>query len=464
MARFAKTLAQGNHATRHLGFGMLALCFPMRRVQEILLECDKESRRVRDLPAEVIVFYVIALSLFPGVAYQSVLEWLITGLQWLGNGNFRVSTKGALSRARTRLGEVPLRRIHETLALPIGDNTLPGCFWKGHHLVGIDGSTMAVQDTPENEKEFGRPSNQHGKAAWPQARFVVLAELGTHMVFAARFGVYRDGETVLASSVLDRLRPGMLCLADRLFPGYDLWLQAAATGAHMLWRAKVGLSLRRVEDLPDGSWLAEWKRPRTANPKGPDKQVVRVIEYRLSDPGGSGGTEVYRLITTMLDPAAADARELASLYPERWEIELTIKEGKTVFRKGQVTLRSKTPELVKQEFWGLLLSHYLVRRMMAEAATGRKIDPDTLSYQRSVEIIKSAQGCPVLAIPAKARKVAMAKVIERVGNAKAVSNRGLSKERTIRKKPKCSFPPRGGGKKAVGKKRTAKIEIDFGAK
>ena len=463
MARYAKTLAQGNHATQHLGFGMLALCFPMRKVQAILSDCGKESRRIRDLPAEVVVFYVVALSLFPGVAYQSVLEWLITGLQWLGNGHFRVNTKGALSRARSRLGAEPLRRIHEKLAIPINDEALSGCRWKGFHLVGIDGTTLAVQDTPANGLAFGRSSNQHGSGIWPLARFVALAELGTHMVFAAELGGYHDGETTLAAKVLSHLRPGMLCLADRLFPGYDLWHQAVATGAQLVWRAKAGLSLKRMEDLADGSWLAEWK-PYGAKANDRLKQIVRVVEYRLREPGGETSGETYRLITTLLDPAVAHARELAELYPERWEIELTIKEGKMVLRKGHVTLRSKTPELVRQEFWGLLLAHYLVRRMMAEAASGKQIDPDTLSYQRSVEIIKSAQCGPVLAIPAKIRKAALSLTIKRIGEAKAVSSRGISKERTIRKKPKCDFPVRKSDHKPVAKKRTAKVEIKKSAK
>jgi len=262
--------------------------------------------------------------------------------------------------------------------------------------VAIDGSTIAVQGTASNKKAFGSPSNQHGEGVWPLARFVALAEVGTHMVFTAELGGYHDGETTLAAKVLDKLEAGMLCLADRLFPGYDLWQQAAATGASLLWRAKTGLSLGWVENLSDGSWLAEW-RPSGAKADDPRTQRVRVVEYKLREPEGDGSNpEAYRLITTILDPSLAEARELAQLYPERWKIELTIKESKTILRKGQLTLRSKTAELVRQEFWGLLLAHYLMRKMMAQAAGERGIDPDTLSYDRSIEIIKSAQGCPTL--------------------------------------------------------------------
>jgi hypothetical protein len=443
---------------------MMALCYPMRRVQEIIREQDKNSRRIRDLPAEVVAFYVVALSLFPGVAYESVLEWLITGLQWLEGGEFRVNSKAALSAARTRLGAEVLRQVHRQMAPPINDQTLPGCHWRNHHLVVFDGSTLALQDTEANAREFGRPSNQHGHGTWPLARFVALAEVGTHIVFAAALGGYHDGETTLAAELLDRLQPGMLCLADRLFPGYELWRRAAATGAHLLWRAKTGLPLKHVEDLADGSWLAEW-RPSGAKRGDPRKQVVRVIEYRLRQPEQEvDGQETYRLLTTMLKPEEAPAHELAGLYPQRWEIELTIKEGKTVLRKGQVTLRSKVPELVRQEFWGLLLAHYLVRRMMAEAASGRGIDPDTLSYQRSVEIIKSAQAGPVLVLAPSARKRALAKAVERIGQAKAVSSRGMSKERTVKKKPKCRFPVRKKGSKPVARKRAATVEIKTRAK
>lgn len=187
-------------------------------------------------------------------------------------------------------------------------------------------------------------------------------------------------------------------MADRLSPGYELWKQFSATGADLLWRAKVSVKLKKAETLADGSYLAEWL-PDEERKKGSEAVIVRVIEYRLKDPGlDEDKEEIYRLITTILDPAVATAAELAALYPERWEIEISIKEGKSILRKGRITLRSKTAELVKQEFWGMILAHYLVRKMMAQAALDRKRDPDELSYQRSIEIIKSTQTGPVLSV------------------------------------------------------------------
>lgn len=392
MPRPAKTLSVGNDNTQHLSLGVIALCFPAAAVQNAIEDCGKASRRVRDLPAAVVVYYVIGLSLFPAAGYESVLRWLLCGLQWLDCGTFRVSSKAALSKARQRLGEQPLRKLFDQHAQPFGNPTLKGCYWRKHHLVVVDGSTVALQDTPANDEHFGRSSNQHGKAAWPLARFVVLAEAGTHLIFRAELGRYNDSEVVLAEKVLVGLRKGMVCLADRLFPGLALWKKATATGAHMVWRAKIGLKLERIKTLPDGSWLATWK----SESRGQEDRVgvsVRVVEYRLK--GGDG--EIFRLITSLLDPEEAPANELATLYPQRWEVELAIKESKQVLRTGQITLRSKMPELVKQEFWGLLMAHYIVRKMMAQAALEEDVDPDNLSYQSSVEIIRSSQTGPVLA-------------------------------------------------------------------
>lgn len=398
MARHAKNLSQGNLAIQHLGVGVLSLCFPMERVQAIITDCGKTEKRLRDLPAALVFYYVIALNLFPGVAYQSVLRWLIGGLQWMGNGVFKVACREALSNARQRLGVEPLIRIHEEMARPLANKSIPGSYFKGLLLVAVDGSTLALQDTKDNAETFGRSSNQHGDGAWPLARFVALVECGTHLIFGAKLGGYHDAEVVLAQSLVSRLGPGMLCLADRLFPGYEIWKLFAATGAQLLWRIKKGFPLRKIKALSDGSYLAEWL-PEELKLKGYAPVIVRVIEYKLTSPETKDEEkETYRLITTILDPKVASAKELAENYPQRWEIEITIKESKTILRKGKITLRSKTSELVKQEFWGLMLAHYLVRKIMAQAAMDRKVEPDAISYEGSIEIIKSTQSGPVLSV------------------------------------------------------------------
>ncbi len=410
MPRHAKKIAQGNAAAEHLSAGVLALCFPMPAIQALLADCRALGQRKRDLPPEVMVFFVIAMSLFPDVGYQSVLRWLLNGLHWLGNHSFTLCVKSSLADARRRLGGAPLRRIYEHFAVPLAQRGLRGSYWKNFHLVALDGSTLALQDTPANALKFGRPSNQNGDGAWPLARYVALVEVGTHLIFQAALGTYHDSEITLARKIIGRLRPGMLCLADRLFPGFELWQEASATGCALVWRAKVGLALTHLQTLPDGSWLARWhpskqerKRDRKLQP-----QTVRVVEYQLRDAAAAEGHQeppaVYRLLTTILDPAVADAPALAALYPQRWEIELSIKESKTVLRKGRITLRSKLPDLVEQEFWGMLLAHYAVRKMMAEAALDHHLDPDDLSYQGGVEIIKSKLAGNSLSFPPPASK------------------------------------------------------------
>lgn len=380
MARHARRIPVGDDNTQHLSMGVMALCFPLADVCRIIAECGRQSKRVRDLPAPVVAYYVIGLSLFPRAGYEAVLGWLLCGMSWLKGATLRVSGKGALSRARTRLGAEPMRRLFCHLARPLTRPDLRGCYWRGMQVVALDGSTLALQDTEENAAEFGHGGNQNGRSAYPLLRFTALVEVGTRLIFAATCGAYRQSEITLAKGVLGELRTGMICLADRFFPSLELWQQARASGAELLWRAKVGLKLKRLQTLPDGSWIAEWGQ-------GARAQRIRVVEYRLKQ----GGAEVYRLFTTLLDPVAAPARELAELYPQRWEIELSVREGKGVLRQGQLTLRSKTPELVRQEFWGLLMAHYIVRKMMAQAALADGRDPDELSFKGGVEIVRQHQ-------------------------------------------------------------------------
>ncbi len=321
-------------------------------------------------------------------------------------------------------------------ARPLDDKGVAGSHFKEMLLVAVDGSMLALQDTEANSKDFGRSSNQHGPSAWPLARFVLLAECGTNLVFGATLGGYKDSEHVLAVKLTPLLRPGMLCLADRLFPGYDAWGSFSQTGAHLLWRAKTGIKLEKVKELPDGSYLADWL-PETSKGNGSEPHRIRVVEYRLKKEG-----EVYRLITTLLDPDCASAEELARIYPQRWEIELTIKENKVILRKGSVTLRSKTPELVRQEFWGMLLAHYMVRKIMVMAASSQGDDPDRLSYTGSLEIIKSTQAGSPLLFPPQTRKAALDAAVREVALARSGNSRGLSKPRSIKHRPKPQFPVR----------------------
>jgi hypothetical protein len=243
-----------------------------------------------------------------------------------------------------------------------------------------------VADTAENDHAYGRPGASRGASAFPKLRFVGLLENGTHVLWAAQMAPYAVDEITLAQQVVPALQRGMLCLADRFFPGYQLWQAAAQTGADLLWRMRQNARLEIDRRLPDGSYLSrlylnisDRRNRRKAIP-------VRAIDYYLKDVPDS--EPVYRLITTVLDPKQAPAKQLAALYHERWEIETALDELKTHLRGAQIVLRSKTPELVKQEFYGLLMAHFAIRGLMHEAALRADEDPDRLSFVHSVRVVQ----------------------------------------------------------------------------
>lgn len=387
MARTAMTVSSGGQIAEHLSIGVLAQSYPLSRIRSILERGGWQSQRVRDLPAEVVVYYVIALGLFMAVSTGEVLRCLLEGLRWLGGGRcVRVAGKSAISQARTRLGAQPLKALWEESAGPLASPASPGAFYAGWRLVAIDGSTLDVPDTAENLAYFGKQNASRGEAAFPQLRFVGLVECGPHVLLQASLGTYQDAEHTLAESILSALEAGMLCLGDRLYSTYPLWKKAASTGAQLLWRARRNLLLPVEEQLADGSYLSTLYPSPKARRHGREGLRVRVIDYELS--GVEDAEPFYRLLTTILDPTAAPAAELAALYPQRWEIEGCFDELKTHLRGGQVTLRSKTPVLVEQEFYGLLLAHRAVRALMNEAAEKEKIDPDVLSFTHALRVIR----------------------------------------------------------------------------
>jgi hypothetical protein len=387
MAGIPAGLPAGVRLSDHISLGVIAKTFPPEQVRQVLAETGKASERERDLPAQVMVYYAIALALHMGSGTREVLRCLLEGLRWLwGAEAVKVAGKSGISQARSRLGEAPLRRLYEEVVRPIATRATKGAWYRRWRLVSLDGSCLDVADTEDNCAAFGCPGASRGESAFPQLRFVALVENGTHILFGARLGGYADGEVTLAQGVLTALRPGMLCLADRQFFGHALWLAAVAGGADLLWRVKHNLRLPREAVLADGSYLT------TVYPSDKDRRHrrggirVRVVEYRLE--GIPGAEPLYRLVTSILDPAGAPAAELAALYHERWEVEGALAELKTQLRGARVVLRSKTPELVRQEFWGLLLAHFAVRGLMHEAALRAEEDPDRLSFSHAVRVVR----------------------------------------------------------------------------
>ena len=388
MARTVAALPAGSRITDYISLGVIARFFPAEKIHEVLKQTHRASIRERDLPAHVVIYYVIALALYMRSSYREVLRCLLEGVQWLldPSAQVRVAGKSGISQARTRLGAAPLKKLYDAVVAPIAEKRTKGAWYRQWQLVSLDGSTLDVADTAENDAAFGRPGSSRGSSAFPKIRFVALLENGTHVLWGAHMDKYATDELTLAEKVIPALRPGMLCLADRFFPSYKLWRMAAKTGADLLWRTRQNARLDVEQRLPDGSYLSRIYASTSDRRKRRKGIVVRVIDYRLNNVAGAEA--LYRLITTVLDHRQASAKELAALYHERWEIETALDELKTHLRGAQIVLRSKTPELVQQEFFGLLMAHFAIRGLMHEAALKADADPDQLSFLHAVRVVQ----------------------------------------------------------------------------
>ena len=258
MARTVAELPKGSRITDYISLGVLNTMIPRTAVNAALEASSRQSIHQRDLPAHVMVYYVVALALYMQSSYREVLRCLLEGLQWLSDPSARprVVGKSGISQARTRLGAEPLQALHDAVVRPVGRSSEPGCGYRRWHLVSIDGSGLDVADEQGNADAFGRPGASRGASAFPQIRFVSLVENGTHVLFGSRLAGCAVGEQRLARDVVPALSAGMLCLADRNFFSYLLWNQARATGADLLWRIKKNLRLPRETPLADGSYLS----------------------------------------------------------------------------------------------------------------------------------------------------------------------------------------------------------------
>lgn len=388
MARTRKTLPAKVDIAHLISTGVLASVCPRRLIEEVLEETGRASQRNRLLPAPAVVYYVMALALWREAPLEEVLRVVCEGLHWLGGGQAEAvqASKSAISQARTRLGPAVMQRLAQRVLRPLAEPDAPGSWYRGRRMMALDGSCMEVADERANAEFFGYPAATRGQSAFPQARLLGLVECGTHAVVAAGIAPYARSERAMAAELLPAwLRPDMLVMADRGFYSFKLWMLACASGAALLWRVSSHIKLPAQEALADGSYRSTlFDSQDSARRHG---RAVRVIEYTLLD-SAVPAEGSYRLVTNLLDPEQAPALELAALYHERWEIESVFDEFKTHLRANSTVLRSKTPDLVQQELWGLLLAHFAIRQLMAQAAWPRALDPDRLSFSHAMRVIK----------------------------------------------------------------------------
>jgi hypothetical protein len=410
MARTKAVLGSGARLSDFLSASLLARVVPPETVHAVLDEHGCNTRRVRSFPAVAGAYYCMALSLYPEAAYEEVFAVVAQGLAWSsGAAEPTLVRKSSISALRSRIGAAPLSELVRRCCVPLAQQrTHPQAFYAGRRLVAIDGSCFELPDEADNAAAFGYPGSRTslaGHAGYPQARCAILVECATHAILGANLGPYRSGEWELCAPLLARLAPGMLCMADRGFNGFEHWRQAQATGADLLWRCSDTRQLPVQTLLEDGSYLSVISPAGVSRAQTREQAVcVRVIEYAM--PGDGDAQPRYRLLTTLLDASVAPAMELAALYHQRWEIEAVFDELKTHLRQSRRVLRSKTPELVRQEFYGWILAHYAVRWLLHQGATRHRLPHAELTFKGHVELLRRTQprsgAFPPRAAPAQA--------------------------------------------------------------
>ncbi|WP_158896334.1 IS4 family transposase, partial [Amycolatopsis anabasis] len=368
-------------AAGHLG--VLTDYVPPRAVDEILAETKRTQCRVRLLPARVVVYFVLALALFPGRGYGGVLDAMTAGLDTTP----RLAGTAALRQARARLGVAPLRALWDWACGPVAVRADTRAWYRRWRLLAWDGTTLDVPDTDSNSVLFSRAGGKAGPSGYRKLGLLGLVECGTRAFLGAVFQG-GGGETTLARGLLDRLGAGMLLLADRNFYSWTLWHATAATGADLLWRAKTGAHLPIHQILPDGSYLSRFPH-RKHHRTQPDPLPVRVINATITVTAadGTARTEVYRLITTITDHHHAPARELIQLYARRWVIETTFYCWKVLQRGAGRVLRSRTHQGVEQEVYAYLITYQALRRFAHDCAEGTGLDISRVSFTTALHTI-----------------------------------------------------------------------------
>jgi Insertion element 4 transposase N-terminal/Transposase DDE domain len=393
-----------------ISIGVLTRVFTPELVDAAVDAAGVREQRRRLLPARLVMYFVLALWLFRGrnCGYGQVMTKLADGLYhqrraadlldgqhldpdgWVDAGQgrrWKPPNISSLSRGRGKLGPAAVRFLFEEVAGPIGDEQDPGVSCCGLRVVSMDGSTSDVPDSELNDEHFGRPSNQSRDGAFAQVRWLAAAESGTGSLLGASIGPYRDSEQALARDLLEQgcFGPGILVLADRKFLSWALAREFLATGAHLLWRASASFALKPVTVLADGTYLAELKPPRKGD--GPPL-LVRVIEYTVhtapEDGGGEETSEVFCLVTSLLDPQEYPALDLACCYPARWGCETVIGHHKTDMGEGQPVLRSKDPAGVEQEMWALFAVYQAICKITGAGAAAAGIPPDKISFPHAL--------------------------------------------------------------------------------
>jgi hypothetical protein len=365
--------------TDAIGIGTLTRLVPRELVDEVVASRGRTEIRRNKIPARVTVYFVMAITLFYGDAYEEVIRKLAAGLKYISTWRreWSVPTSSALCQARQRLGPEVMRDLFDRVAVPCALRSTAGAWLSGRRLMAIDGVGLEAPDSEENGAYFGYAKKKE-KCSLPFVQMAAMVECGTHAVVAAEIGKSGEGEDTLSRRILSggAVEPGMVVMADAGLYSYQSLRMIIDAGADAILRVGANVGLPVVRWLPDGSYLSyitepgeksrHYRKIRNGNAKATDYPgtPVRAVDYEITDRGDRD--EIITLVTTIMDPGEVPAVELAAAYHERWEAELVFDEIKTHQRGASTVLRSR----------------------MTEAADQAELDPDRLSFIRALRIIR----------------------------------------------------------------------------
>lgn len=364
---------------------------PQTMIDAVIDEAGVREQRTRKLTAALTILVLIGMGLYSQLSIDAVIQKLLRGVRLLwADWEYPVAKASALSQRRYQLGVRVMRLLFWRVCQPLATADTRGAFLFGLRLMALDGTKDDAPDTPENAQVFGRHSGPKGNSAYPKVQTLLLSECGTHAVVDAEFAPCYASERDLARRLLRSIRAGMLVMFDRGLYSFDLISGISQRGAQALGRLAAHVKPSRVQQLADGSYLADIYPAEPRRRKRGEMLRLRVIEYTFTDPQRPGYKQLHRVFTTLLDPHAYPALDLVCAYHERWEVELVVDEVQVHQRLVNHPLRSLKPRGVIQELYAILIAHYLVRVFMHEAALQADLDPDRLSFVGALRIVQDA--------------------------------------------------------------------------
>jgi Insertion element 4 transposase N-terminal len=420
MRQDAGVVVADGRLTDWVSLGVLAGSVPRDAVDAAVAAAGRQAKRSDSrLPPHVMVYFAMALALYAEEDYEEVAVRLTETLSSWGcwDSRWETPTSGGITQARQRLGYEPVADLFAEVAVPVAGQLTRGAFLAGWRLMAIDGFEWDAPATKENLEEFGHAGGAQDPSAFAKVRVVSVSECASHAVVDAQMGGVAGkgaGEQSLARRLYQRLEADWLLVADRNFFNWADWCTAADCGAALLWRVKADLRLPVLQMLPDGSYRSVLVKPgirgraraallaaaRAGDQLDPAQaRHVRVVEYTVPDRVGDGKDELICLVTTISGPAQAPAQALAEAYQQRWEHETGNQQLKTYLRGPGRVLRSKSPDMVRQEIYGYLLTHYAISALICRAATEADIDPDRVKFKRTVRIVRRRVADPAAFSP-----------------------------------------------------------------